>query len=93
MVDFEAGEEFIDEGINAIVIGYPIFTVDAREENKLKFGFHAMGGVMVPIANRVSLEGEVKYYMLSAPFKDGFVGFDPFDLTGLTISIGLNYWF
>jgi hypothetical protein len=93
MIDFEAGEEFIDLDLNAIVIGYPVFQVDAREENKLQFGFHAMGGIMVPIANRISIEGEVKYYQLTAPFKDGFVGFDPFDLSGLTISLGLNYWF
>lgn len=93
MIDFDVGEEFIDQNLNATVIGYRIFTVDAREENKIKFGFHAMGGIMVPIANRVSLEGEVKYFMVTAPFKDGFVGFDPFDLSALTISFGLNYWF
>ena len=93
MIDFNAGEEFIDTNTNATVIGFPIFPVDAREENKIKFGFHGMAGIMVPIANRVSIEGQVKYYMLTAPFKDGFVGFDPFDLTALVISIGLNYWF
>ncbi len=91
MIDFNAGEEFLDG--DDIVIGYPVYAVDAREENKLNFGFHVFGGVMLPIANRISAEGEVKYSRLSGSFKDGFIGFDPFDLGGWTISIGMNYWF
>lgn len=93
MIDFDAGEEFIDVDQNDIVIGYPIYLVDAREENRISFGFHVFGGIMLPIANRISAEGEVKYNRLSGTFKDGFMGFDPFDLGGLTISIGMNYWF
>ena len=92
MVDFEDGYLFeLDEAYE--VVGYTVFSVDAREENKIRFGFHVMGGIMVPIANRISLAGEVKYHLLEAPFKDGFIGFEPFDLSGMTISIGLNYWF
>jgi len=93
MVDFDAGEEFIDLDLDAIVIGYPAYAVDAREENKLSFGFHVFGGVMLPIANRISVEGEVKYNRVNGAFKDGFIGFEPFDLGGLTISLGMNYWF
>ncbi len=93
MIDFDAGEEFLDVDLNDIVIGYPIYPVDAREENKISFGFHVFGGITLPIANRISAEGEVKYNRLSGAFKDGFIGFDPFDLGGLTISIGMNYWF
>lgn len=91
MIDFNEGEEFLDG--DDIVIGFPVYVVDAREENKLSFGFHVFGGIMLPIANRISAEGEVKYNRLSGSFKDGFIGFDPFDLGGLTISIGMNYWF
>jgi len=93
MIDFDAGEEFIDVDLDAVVIGYPTYTVDAREENKLSFGFHVFGGIMVPIANRISLDVEVKYNKGSGTFKDGFIGFDPFDLGGWTISAGINYWF
>lgn len=93
MVDFNAGEEFLDLDDNTIVIGYPTYTVDAREENKLSFGFHVFGGVLLPIANRISMEAEVKYNKLNGAFKDGFIGFEPFDLGGWTISLGMNYWF
>ncbi len=91
MIDFNEGEEFLDG--DDIVIGFPVYAVDAREENNLSFGFHVFGGIMLPIANRISAEGEVKYNRLSGSFKDGFIGFDPFDLGGWTISIGMNYWF
>ena len=93
MIDFDAGEEFIDVDLDAIVIGYPTYTVDAREENKVSFGYHVFGGIMLPIANRISVEGEVKYNRVTGNFKDGFLGFDPFDLGGWTISVGMNYWF
>ena len=83
----------IDEGLNAIVIGYPIYDVNGREDNNLSFGFHVFGGFMLPIANRMSLDTEVKYHMLTGTLKDWFVGFEPFDLSGLTVSIGMNYWF
>ncbi len=93
MVDFNGGEEFLDLDLNATVIGYPIYSVDAREENKITFGYHVFGGVMLPVANRISVEAEVKYNKASGAFKDAFIGFEPFDLTGLTISLGMNYWF
>jgi hypothetical protein len=28
-----------------------------------------------------------------ADFKEAFLGFDPFDIGGYQISIGMNYWF
>ncbi len=93
MIDFDAGEEFLDASLDEIVIGYPTYSVDAREENKISFGYHIFGGVMLPIANRISLDAEVKYNRATGIFKDGFVGFDPFDLGGLTIYVGINYWF
>ncbi len=93
MVDFEAGEEFLDLNLDAIVIGYPTYSVDAREENKISFGFHVFGGVMLPIANRISIEGEVKYNQVKGTLKDYFIGFEPFDLGGLPISNGMKYWF
>lgn len=93
MVDFDAGEEFIELSDNSTVIGYPVYSVDAREENKVSFGYHVFGGVMLPVANRISIEGEVKYNHVKGALKDYFIGFEPFDLGGLTISLGMNYWF
>ena len=92
MVDHSAGEEFLVDNV-ATVIGYPIYPVNAREENKIGFGFHVFGGAMFPIANRISLDAEVKYNQMKGTLKDSFIGWEPFDLSGLTISLGMNYWF
>lgn len=88
MIDFSTYEEFTDGSI-----GFPIFPTDAREENKVKLGFHAFGGVMFPVANRISIEAEFKYNFLKGEMTEAFEGFEPFDLSGYQISIGLNYWF
>lgn len=98
-IDFGYPELFYDTGLDMDVIGYPVFDDDLRAENKLRFGFHGMAGVMVPIANRISFEGEVKYNYAEASFTElegmytVVVGYDYFDLSGWTFSIGLNYWF
>lgn len=72
---------------------YPIYSYDSREENKLKVGFQGFAGIMVPLANRISLEAEFKYNIAMADFTESFVGFERFDLSGYQISIGMNYWF
>lgn len=88
-IDFE--DVWVDTDFNVDI--YPIYDVDAREENKLRIGYHAFGGIMVPLANRISLEGEFKYQFAKADLTEGFEGFEPFDLSGFQVSIGLNYWF
>jgi opacity protein-like surface antigen len=86
-------EEFDDPNLNQTVKGYYIVPVDAREENKLKVGFHAFGGIMVPVANKISFEAEFKYNFAKGELTEAFEGFEPFDLSGYQISVGLNYWF
>ena len=96
MVDFSPFEEFYDVDLDEFVIGYPIYTVDAREDSKFGLGFQAFGGFMVPVANRISVEAEFKYNFLKAKWSEdnyGFQGFDTFDLSGYQISVGINYWF
>ncbi|MFP4082858.1 MAG: hypothetical protein ACLFVG_08905 [Candidatus Aminicenantes bacterium] len=93
MIDFSDPELFYDPFIDADVIGYPIYLTDAREENKFTIGYHAFGGIMFPIANRISIEGEFKYNFVNGGLTEGFLGFESFDLSGIQISLGLNYWF
>ena len=95
IIDFD--DEWIYEDEDYIVDIYPVEGALLREDNKVKVGFHALGGVMFPIANRISIEAEFKYNFASGELgKDpyeGFQGFEPFDLGGYQFSIGLNYWF
>lgn len=93
MIDFSEEVEFYDTSLDEYVIGYPIYTADAREENKFKIGFHALAGLMIPVASRISLEAEFKYNFLKGSISDAFEGFEPFDLSSFQFSIGLNYWF
>jgi opacity protein-like surface antigen len=88
LVDFDDPVEFTDGSI-----GFPIYETNAREENKFKVGYHAFGGVMVPIANRISADLEFKYNFVKGNFTEAFVGFEPFDLSSYQISLGVNYWF
>jgi opacity protein-like surface antigen len=89
VVDFS--DEWFDSEFEVDI--YPIFSTDAREENKLKVGFQGFAGIMIPLANRLSLEAEFKYNYAMADFTEGFEGFERFDLSGYQISIGMNYWF
>jgi opacity protein-like surface antigen len=73
-------------------ITYPVDTYDIREESKLRIGFQVLGGIMFPLANRISLEGEFKYNFAHGTLDD-FVGFEPFDLNGFQVSLAMNYWF
>jgi len=88
MIDFSQWVEFIDG-----TIGHPIYSTDAREENKFTVGYHVFGGFMMPVANRISIEAEFKYNFITGNFTEAFEGFDPFDLNSYQVSLGLNYWF
>ena len=93
MIDFAAPEEFYDPNIDAFVFGYPVDVINAREDSKLTIGYHAFGGFMVPVANRISIEAEFKYNFAKGSLTEGFEGFMDFDLSGYQISLGVNYWF
>lgn len=93
MIDFSTYDIFYDPSIDSNVKGYPVYATDAREENKIKIGYHALAGLMFPVANRISIEAEFKYNFLKGALTKGFEGFEDFDLSGYQISVGMNYWF
>jgi opacity protein-like surface antigen len=93
MIDFSAPELFYDPNIDEYVYGWPVFEVDARDEGKIAFGYHVFGGFMIPIANRMSVDVEFKYNKLTGNLTEGFEGFEPFDLGGYQVTLGINYWF
>ncbi len=92
-IDFS--DEWYDTAADVSV--YPIYYTNAYERGRITFGAHVFGGFMMPIANRISMEGEFKYNYVEGQFSDdpyqGFQGFEPFDLSGYQISLGINYWF
>ena len=72
---------------------YPVWFDDAWESNRISFGYHAFGGIMVPFTQRMTFEVEFKYNRAQGEFKKAFEGFMAFDLSAYQISLGLNYWF
>lgn len=97
IIDFDDVSNYYEDEEIIVDPIYPIDYYDIREENRFSIGYHVFGGIMIPVANRISLEAEFKYNFSKGTLgKDpdwGFQGFDPFDLNGYHISIGLNYWF
>ena len=72
---------------------YPVLYDDWWESNRISFGYHAFGGVMVPFTKRMTFEVEFKYNVARGELKEAFEGFEPFDLSAYQISLGMNYWF
>lgn len=92
-IDFSDPVLFWDPEIEEEVIGYPVYPTDIRVESKFSIGFHGFVGVMVPVANKISVEGEFKFNYASGNLDPHFQGFENFDLSGYQVTIGINYWF
>jgi len=94
LVDFDDVWEYVPDGIDI----YAIKPVDAWENSRVSFGYHAFGGVMVPFTKRMTFEVEFKYNVAKGNFRTdpdriAFEDFEAFDLSAYQISLGLNYWF
>ncbi|HYA48411.1 MAG TPA: hypothetical protein VEG35_01825 [Burkholderiales bacterium] len=96
MADFSSGVLINDS--NHPELGdfyiYPVDFVNAHE-TRLVLGEHLFAGLMVPIGYRLTLEAEARYHFAKADFRTAFPAIDygPIDLSGVSISIGINYWF
>ncbi|OGD20626.1 MAG: hypothetical protein A2Y70_02930 [Candidatus Aminicenantes bacterium RBG_13_64_14] len=71
---------------------FPIEPVNGREKGSV-IGYHAFAGFQIPIGFRATIEAEVRYHSAKAEFKEWFLDFDDFDLGGLALTVGFNYWF
>jgi hypothetical protein len=91
MVNFSDPWFFTDPILGDVEI-YPVDFVNGHESGAA-FGWHAFGGFQIPIGFRTTIEAEVRYHWAKARFDDWFVGFEDFDLGGLALTFGLNYWF
>jgi opacity protein-like surface antigen len=92
MIDFTDVWIYSDPDYGDVEI-YGVIPVDAREGTKLALGYYLAGGAQYVVGNRITLQAEVKYFSGKGKLTEFFQGFEPFDLSALFISIGLNYWF
>ncbi len=95
IVDFSDDSWVYDDEILGEVQIYPIEFVDARDTGKMTIGYHAFGGIQIPIGYRMTLDGEARYNFIKGQWKSdsNFMDFDPFDMSGLVLSVGFSYWF
>jgi len=94
IVDFSAGEPVFDPEVPELDTIYPV-AYAAAHETQAVLGGHVFAGLMFPIGYRLTLEAEGRYHFASASFNGAFPAMDygKFDLSGYSLSIGLNYWF
>lgn len=95
-IDFSDVWEYtdLDPAIGKVEV-YKINQADLDERRgntKFSFGYHAFAGLMFPVGNRLTIDGQVKYSILKVKL-ERFEGFEDFDLSGYQLTIGLNYWF
>ncbi|MGB3863236.1 MAG: hypothetical protein WA915_14245, partial [Candidatus Aminicenantaceae bacterium] len=92
-IDFSFPEEWWDPDLQEVKTRYYVDPTDIRVESKFTIGFHGFVGVMVPVANKISVEGEFKFNYASGNLDPHFQDFENFDLSGYQVTIGINYWF
>ena len=94
IVDFSSGQLVSDA--NQPALGnyyiYPV-VLAAAHETRAVIGGHAFAGLEFPIGYRLTLEAEARYHYARASLSHAFPDYGTIDLSGLSISIGLNYWF
>lgn len=91
MVNFADPWVYTDPDLGDVDI-YPVETTLGRESG-MSFGWHAFGGFQIPVGYRTTIEAEVRYHDIKAKFEDWFLGFEDLDLGGLSLTLGLSYWF
>ena len=91
MVDFADPFVYTDPELGDVDV-YPVVPVIAHE-TATTFGWHAFGGIQVPVGYRVTIDAEARYHSAKATFHNLFEGFEPFELGGWAFSAGLSYWF
>jgi opacity protein-like surface antigen len=91
MVNFSDPWVYTDPDLGDIDI-YPVESVNGLEHGTA-FGWHAFGGIQVPIGYRATIEAEARYRSVKAHYRDWFQGFEDQELGGLALTIGVSYWF
>jgi hypothetical protein len=94
IVDFSDPYVYDDPELGEIDV-YPVIFTDIRETGRTTIGYHAFGGIQIPIGYRLTLDAEARYNFVMGKWKEAssFIDFDPFDLGGLVLSGGFSYWF
>jgi hypothetical protein len=94
IVDFGA-PQLVNDAAHPELGDFDIFPIAGARahETRAVLGYHAFAGLMVPIGYRLTLETEARYHVAKARLQNAFPDYDKLDLSGISLSVGLNYWF
>ncbi|OGD10752.1 MAG: hypothetical protein A2Y86_07345 [Candidatus Aminicenantes bacterium RBG_13_62_12] len=92
MIDF-TDEWILTDPVYGDTEAWGLVSILAQESNRLSLGWFCAGGLQYAVGDRITLQAEVKYFYGKGDMTEWFQGFEPFDLSSLFISLGLNYWF
>jgi len=92
MIDFTDVWIYEDPDYGDVDI-YGVYPVNTREGTKISVGAYFAGGFQYVVGNKITLQAEVKYFSGKGTLGEELMDFEPFDLSSLFISLGLNYWF
>lgn len=94
IIDF-ADEYIYTDPVAGDIPVYPVLADQLGRERGQTLGFHAFGGIQIPLGYRWTLEAEARYHWIKARLgaESWFQGFEDMDLGGLALTVGFNYWF
>jgi hypothetical protein len=92
IVDFYTPYVYTDPVLGDIDVYLVLPDRYARETGNT-FGFHAFAGFEIPIGYRTTVEAEARYHWAKANLGGTLPGYEDFDLGGLALTVGFNYWF
>jgi hypothetical protein len=70
-----------------------VYAEESEGLGRVSFGWQAFGGLMIPFGTRMTADVGVQYFSCPAELVNAFRDFDPMDIGGFQIFVGLNYWF
>jgi len=84
--------EQIGDFVDSLDPGLPI-TSGRLASDGWTVSSHVLAGVDIKLARRLSLTTDVRYRWANATLSQDFIGFDPIDLTGLRVGVGVQFVF
>lgn len=72
--------------------GDPFIDFGDFQASGVEFGWHVLAGLQIRIGRRSTLDLEIKYHDARGDMGRDFPGFNPIDLSGVSLLTGISFW-
>ncbi len=72
--------------------GDPFIDFDEFQASGVEIGWHVLAGIQIRIGRRSTLDFEIKYHDARGDMGRDFPGFNPIDLSGVSLLTGISFW-